>query len=264
MGDLTYETRICAFVDILGFGRTVKGSVNEAGEPIAQEINRIASFLKALVHYTRPIGPGDLRSDRMVTQFSDSLVISYPCTAESEVFFSLLDLLHCCLAGVRSNLLLRGGVAVGPMLHTDDIVFGPALVSAYEMESKQAFFPRIIVHKDVISAAALAHAQHHTPEMEVAEIAEIVMQDTDGCFYIDYLGAAQSEFDDPDAGIVEHMADIARMIRAGLKDPDPRTVAKYLWLQQKYNALANSFVRRCAEEPHLQELYGTILPVRDS
>lgn len=36
----------------------------------------------------------------------------------------------------------------------DDIVFGPALVRSYELESKKAIYPRIIIDKELIELAS--------------------------------------------------------------------------------------------------------------
>lgn len=40
---------------------------------------------------------------------------------------------------------LRGAVTIGLLHHDEDIVFGPALNRAYELESRHAIFPRIIL-----------------------------------------------------------------------------------------------------------------------
>ena len=46
---------------------------------------------------------------------------------------------------MSKGILLRGGITVGQLCHKDNIVYGPAMVEAYELESKSAIYPRVIV-----------------------------------------------------------------------------------------------------------------------
>jgi hypothetical protein len=39
---------------------------------------------------------------------------------------------------------IRGGITIGELVHNNDVVFGPALNRAHELESKVAEYPRII------------------------------------------------------------------------------------------------------------------------
>lgn len=261
MESLEYESRICAFVDVLGFGDTVKRSVDERGQPMPKEIGRIVRFLSTMVRYTQREDFEHESALRTVTQFSDSLVISYPCRAQSEVFLSLLDLLYCCMEGVGLGFFLRGGVAVGPLLHTKEMVFGPALVSAYEMESKHALYPRIIVHDDVLNTAKTAYADHHTPEQELRYVKGLLTKDKDGYRYIDYIGQAQGELADPEGDFVMYMGKLCHLIEAGLKIDDAKTRKKYVWLMEKYNAVVDGVIRTIQEKPRLVEVYGAIVPI---
>src|SRR5438876_10132066 len=48
------------------------------------------------------------------------------------------------------HFLLRGGITVGDICHDDEVVFGPGLNRAYELESKVAVVPRIVVDEEVL------------------------------------------------------------------------------------------------------------------
>jgi hypothetical protein len=92
------------------------------------------------------------------------------------------------------GVLLRGAVSIGQIsiepqeseddpeeieaLRTDNVIFGPALVRSYELESRAAKYPRIIVDKDIISKASPA---------KDALWADHLAQDDDGQYFIDYL-----------------------------------------------------------------------------
>ena len=93
----------------------------------------------------------------------DLAVISFPVTppldlplAEAEIALGLWprEVLrhmaqrrphHSPLAAAWSRL--RGGLCRGELLHTADLVFGPAFIEAYRLERKVAVLPRIAVSK---------------------------------------------------------------------------------------------------------------------
>lgn len=84
----------------------------------------------------------------VMTQFSDSLVISVEDDRHGR------DALNNALFVLTSSLiefgfLFRGGVAKGDLFHDGSLVFGPAFIDAYELESKTASTPRVILSKEL-------------------------------------------------------------------------------------------------------------------
>ncbi len=55
----------------------------------------------------------------------------------------IVDLLHL-------GFLTRGAIVVGELYHRDNVILGPALLEAHKIESKEAFYPRIIVSQEVL------------------------------------------------------------------------------------------------------------------
>jgi hypothetical protein len=83
-----------------------------------------------------------------ITTFSDNAVVSEP--VEGPNFHLLLFRLgYMQVIASWSGLLIRGAVTIGDIVHDDSIVFGPALNRAYELESQQAIYPRIILDPDI-------------------------------------------------------------------------------------------------------------------
>jgi hypothetical protein len=93
------------------------------------------------------------------TYFSDNIGASVELqglspTEQKDAVCRLLRL----LAGIQYyylsefGILCRGGVAIGNCFHSDSMVFGPALVDAYLLESA-ADAPRIVVTNDVVDIA---------------------------------------------------------------------------------------------------------------
>jgi hypothetical protein len=138
MSQSIYENRAVLFLDILGFASLVNaGRESEIFEvlQISQDIKRCYPFDK----------PGDME----ISAFSDSIIVS----AKVEDGAGVAKIVHYAgyLAWKYLNLgiLTRGGVAVGKMHHKDGVAFGPALLMAYDLESKLAIFPRVLTSSDV-------------------------------------------------------------------------------------------------------------------
>jgi hypothetical protein len=70
----------------------------------------------------------------------------------------------CALQG----FLLRGGITIGDIVHDDEVVFGPGLNRAYELESQVARMPRIILDPDLIS--------------EFGDLTDIAIEEDGFCF----------------------------------------------------------------------------------
>lgn len=149
---LQYENRIVAFLDILGWkdatlmeGQQGNDIVKLLGKSLAQ-LRGIASHFNSL----SKLLPEEKKwpGNPVMTQFSDSLVISVDDNKHGR------EELQRALYVLTSNLidfkfLLRGGVTRGEIYHDGALVFGPAFIEAYELESKNASVPRVILSKEL-------------------------------------------------------------------------------------------------------------------
>lgn len=141
-----YENRIVAFIDILGWSNQVYKSSKTQDEivklgGILKVIQNVSGFLVNLP--TLPDGspfPGDMR----ITQFSDCIVASTEDSyfGKQGMEFLLQNLYEITFV---NGIFLRGGVTIGDIHHAANMVFGPALNDAYNLESKEAIYPRIIL-----------------------------------------------------------------------------------------------------------------------
>jgi len=142
--DAHYESRVVIFLDILGWGEIVDQST-DIPESFLRIIN-VAYNFKAIAEGLN--SDGDDPFDTRITHFSDSLVISLP-EADSRperLEFFLLGLIS---ATAHSGLFVRGGITIGEIYHKEGMVFGPALNRAYELESKHAKYPRILLDENI-------------------------------------------------------------------------------------------------------------------
>ena len=73
---MNYEYRICCFIDILGFKSHIDSTVDDSGNDVEDKIKSIKQIIdianKILIEYDSGIS-----KSKMVTQFSDSIVISF-------------------------------------------------------------------------------------------------------------------------------------------------------------------------------------------
>ena len=230
---MNYEDRVICFLDILGFGSHISSSIDKVdGGDKAEKIKELADAFTR-IRETLDIDRPEDRHDKEVTQFSDSVVISFPAYSESGVFDALLDILWVQVSLAQKGYLCRGGVTRGRLIHTPKLLFGPAMVEAYTLESKAALYPRVILDAEIINVGVAAHAAHHSPNHEQQSIRSLLERDMDGMYYIDYITRAQSELDDPELDYPGYLYQLRKIVSEGILAKDPSVAIKYKWLREK-------------------------------
>ena len=251
-----YERRIVVFLDFLGFKDLIERSVTDPSHR-----RRIARAFETVRRFTMPDEGGPVRQ---VAQFSDCVVVSYEAAQYSAVFDLLLTILLLQVELVSQGFLVRGGVTVGDLLHRPGMVFGPALVEAHRLESREAIQPRILIDPALVDVARAYPVRHHDGEDEVRYVENFLTQDHEGGYYfIDYItwravveiAGADSE-DWP-----TFMRALAKILAHGLKSEDRRVLEKMLWLHCKYTAAIDEFfhpVRTADVIARFQDYYDAL------
>ncbi|REE07626.1 hypothetical protein DFQ09_1176 [Winogradskyella pacifica] len=255
---MNYENRICCFIDILGFKQHLNQTINSAGEDNIEKIKSIQSILNLSKSITSDTG---LSKSKIVTHFSDSIVISYKYDEESQLFSTLLNLLYVSMELANKGFLTRGGVAIGKLIHTDEVVFGPALVDAYNIESKLSKYPRIIVDKNVIENGLQYHSENHTKEEEKEYVMDIVTEDNDGHYYIDYVQKSSSEFDDLEYDLYRYINNLKENFFSNYDEENEDVQKKLDWLKTKINELITNIktnIKNPEFAPDIIALYSTV------
>lgn len=152
-----YEERYVAFIDILGFKELVRRSVDERSTFASLDAIYNAMDLKfAGVErdYAQQFGLAPDAHDLRVNTFSDFVVIS--CAGTAQGLDALCFVVWCVARDwLSKGYLSRGGIAKGKVIHlggTQDrpgLVFGPAFLDAYQLETEVADFPRVVLSKEV-------------------------------------------------------------------------------------------------------------------
>jgi hypothetical protein len=92
--------------------------------------------------------PNPLYMSVQVSFFSDSFVCSMPSEFASRLCNRASHIIRDFLS---EGFLVRGGLSAGELYHKDQIVFGPAPLRAYEIENKEAIFPRVLIDSLLIN-----------------------------------------------------------------------------------------------------------------
>lgn len=161
-----YEHRLVAYLDVLGWSDFVERSL--AKPELIDSILTALSYLPTEIPGSQPpkYGTDNLVSHwPQLTQFSDTVVISCaldPCDPYTvPTVYNLL----CTIQGVSLLMLangfpIRGGIADGPMYHSQNHVFGPALNVAVRLEKTDAIFPRVVLQPNPEGAPLSAVGMH--------------------------------------------------------------------------------------------------------
>jgi hypothetical protein len=144
---LQFEKRAVAFLDVLGFKSVVAGT-SECKEKIG-ELEDLIHVLKSAVPNldgtVDPTVPRELIPKHIY--ISDNIILSAPLTSEKMLSYRGLSILvmrviqlsHILLS---KGYLIRGGISIGDVWHTNSNIVGTAYQEAYQIET-QTLVPRV-------------------------------------------------------------------------------------------------------------------------
>ena len=159
---MAFQDRLLLYADILGWSEEIRRGDAARLLAAVQEIHGEAEFnnerarqeLLALDGTTiqTDIGPRRAEINRMALEvqfgaFSDHYVFSLPASFGGRILNMGSKLNSCPLA---CGFATRGAVVLGSLYHSDNIIFGTALLDAVKMEEREAFYPRVLVTDAVI------------------------------------------------------------------------------------------------------------------
>ena len=241
-----YEERYCLFLDILGFQSHVDESVSQkSGSKQMMTFPRLMAALSGIyeeVNYRESIqiaGKSQL-SSRRVSQFSDSVVVSYLKDElnGAGVASMLFDIHRIQLRLVRSGILLRGAISSGLLYHDEKLIFGPALNEAVALE-KLASYPRVILDGQILDEAFMprTHSQKRNLELTTS-ISSMAQMDLDGLYYIDYFNVHPDDFNEEWYDLYEYLEELRKLIKGLANKKAPSIKMKHSWLRTKFNEMA--------------------------
>jgi hypothetical protein len=157
-----YERRLVAFFDVLGWRQKIAEAAVDHTK--LHEVHRVSRVFAAISK--TPPSPHAVKL--VQTSFSDHVVVSAPVAADFTPVLARLAILP--LGTAQFGCYVRGAVMIGEILHDSEIVHGPALIRAYDLEQSVARVPRIILDSDKMT--------------EFGPLAGFVKQE-DGVYFLD-------------------------------------------------------------------------------
>lgn len=165
------EVRVCAFFDVLGTRSVVTSTDQARKEALYALVRRLARRTSNYSANARNFGGAvAFAPSAQTTTFSDNVAVSFPLkvmelpghigsnphtfVVEAAGFFKhlLIQVVNAVWDGLKLGLLFRGGITTGLLVHDSEIIAGPALVEAVELE-KCTRYPRIEVASAVVDWA---------------------------------------------------------------------------------------------------------------
>lgn len=221
---LTHPDRLVSWIDILGMRQRIKkNSVEDSIEVMEALHSNVRANCDVLamqgkLHYLQ-VGDG-------FTIVADLDCHDILCSILCNIQWEIL---------VYSGMTVRGAIAAGPIGINENpsVIIGPAFIEAYQLESENAIFPRIILSDSI---------NKHVPEMH--RNFKYIESDSDQIQYLDFIS-----FIVQDRGLnskmieeifeTEHVyAEMARQHKDALNNGNPNTglLQKYGWLIDKFRA----------------------------
>lgn len=188
------------------------------------------------------------------TDAEHKININYP---HGQVFHELNALVFIQGKLLYEGYLIRGAVTFGEYYGSRDshgsALFGPAIAKSYEIETKLANYPRIVIDPVLIAeflSSKFLKATQHTHEYEWSRyLSHYLRRDESGVWFLDYLPAHMDaigenypviDFFQKHKGIVE--LNIADLLKKQRPYPDSIT-EKILWLLRYHNATMNRLTK---------------------
>jgi hypothetical protein len=218
-GSIQLVQSLVLSLDLLG---TRAGAADEAQQYL--EVTR-----DALVRANKWADGGKV-STTVVRWFSDNLALADPLGVDDPqdltFGFHLITAVAMQLELAMAGLFARGGIAIGPFYADETFIFGPALIEAYETESRVAIYPRIVLTDDSAAFARKELANFGGSDIEVHRT--LLAIDQDGLPFLSYL---ESVFDEPGeatALLTNHKAHIEGRLQQHRGNASVHL--KYAWL----------------------------------
>ena len=209
-----YERCIVSLFDILGFKNLVGRS--SVGEVLA--VLKAKDGLRPSVVVPSTDGQWRDITKTMTMSFSDLIVNVTPLDT-SRSFYQALDQL--LLLGLKQSRLaaegifVRGGLTIGDAFAKEQVVFGPALIRAHELERTSARWPIVAIDPDAVNEMRAARPRFPSTEAggrrsrrslgrlyALEQIRELILAGDGETYLLDYIECFAQE--DVTTGDLDH------------------------------------------------------------
>ena len=261
-----FKYRLIAFVDILAFKELINSEKHNKLIGIIKKFQENASeptFFEKFVRNDDGLEITEQKrneaedaielQNQQIAVFSDLIVMSYSGAKQyfDWSFKELISKMHNLIWELRSaDILVRGGITYGPLYHDGPLCLGPALIRAYELEDKEADYPRIIIDPKLLRFKLFNRLVAKIGTIESFEDGYI------GLGYTAIFNGMEEEMgrgyekEDGEPSPKFHLHyELHNLYRTIInnqnlywKNPKPKAAYKLNWLGKQYNALLDRFL----------------------
>lgn len=216
-----YQPRVIAFIDILGFKDLVRRIPSEPR--LVAEILEALQFIHQIEDFAMRGRGGDAEGTEM-TAFSDCWVLSNEPDKILEVASAARSVATRLL---QLGLPTRGSIVIGDAYHRGRVVFGDAMIQAYETEQGGAMYPRIVATDEVAEAIL-------EQERDLKVQPSILKRDRDGCWFLDLFTVSAPRWKAYHISVRSWLAGTLNN-ELGSKPRNLGRLAKLRWLTLQFN-----------------------------
>jgi hypothetical protein len=222
-----YSHALLSFVDILGFRSLVARS---SAEEVFQRLRRANALT------VQRFGSKSKMDKSSHFAFSDSIVVATPVGRAwgasrilARLLFDAQILGRWQFLLAREDIFVRGGVTLGDIFTSPGMIFGPALIAAYDLETANAKWPIIAIDPQLIDrlrpafATAIKHMRKFKPIPGISDNQSHVIMGNltsiaktkEGIYFVDYLSCIA--IDDATTGdMYYYLQDHGKAIQAAI------------------------------------------------
>lgn len=220
----SFDQYIIAYIDFLGIKERMK---KENSYDSLHFLKALLAGAKKKASFIQKINAID---DFSIKVFSDNIVIAQKLQAGivNDQIISILNLVSLLQfeAFFQFDFPLRGGITIGELFIDDSVVWGTGLIEAYQIESRLANYPRVIVSQKVID-------EYEGCQEKSINLFAMIKQDMDGYWFVDYLMAA------PNIQLIPQIsASLAHRASLHAHEND-RVKQKINWIISYFNSLCH-------------------------
>jgi hypothetical protein len=229
MPDIRLLDHFVLYIDLLGTSDAANNWNEEKIPPLIDLLSEISNSRAAfdIKGNAREDGSYAIDITPDVSTFSDHIVASYPTYIIEEardIHSQLPDLMLdmvlervqkivgiIAIKALNIGLLIRGGLTIGKLYHSEGVVFGEGMVDAYKLESRVAIYPRIVVSPRIYSLIPQSNKKL-LATMSAAKL----LKDRDGIWHLNYF----SRLDSLMQGIGKNQNDIENWRKTSIETID--------------------------------------------
>lgn len=235
---------VVTFIDVLGFSQLGMKAFNDGmGDEFLEQIHASLKNARSTITEQFPLAK--------VKVFTDNVVIGWPIhesgDGEGELGTTFLNLAEYQFSLALDGFFTRGGVSVGPHFMDEETVLGPELITAYNLESQVAVYPRIILSGKSIEKVH-TYRTYYPSKYDNPFYFEL-LEDMDGEWFINYLYVLFEWYEEEAINgdftpFFPHLEAHRNRIERALHDyaNNYKLLKKYAWIANYHNYFCDEFL----------------------